>query len=558
MRIAHFGTFDVENYGDLLFPLILELRLSGLCDEFVHVSPVGSSPPWTGCVETIGFRQFAQETSDVDGVVVGGGQIIRATPTPLEIYNSGGISSFLTYPGLWLGASYIAASENLPLCWNAAGVPSGFTPIVAQLVQWSASVTDYVAVRDEASRRWLQEAGVEQNIGVVPDTAVEVCRLWTKEEVAEAYEGSFFKRERSVPDRTLVCHVNSRWAGEDLGAIAARIDRICRQLDATAILIAIGPVHGDSEVQRKVAARMGSDPLLIDKPQSLREVAACIARSEVYLGSSLHGMITACSFGKRGMMIASGKDAKYSGFLQHFGLSSWLAESWEEAEKRVGELLASSSSTWESISEHAAPLLDQHWSRVRATLARSEEATGSPQDKRFALGRLNSIGRDRYGDVEPFHAFIAQSLETNQAQLETMKLRLAEESRKLGEVRQELKEAHYSTREMRQRLKNVHGELRVERQSLKVADREITNLVLWIEELGEGVSSLSSSRRRKIGRAFGRLRRKALRQPGDLPTMDRLEAVLERFRAWRRERNSRIDRSRGGGQNEDREGGENR
>src|SRR5215213_9324871 len=96
MRIAHFGTFDVENYGDLLFPLVLERRLSDLCDEFVHVSPVGGPPPWSDCVQTVGFNQFSQETSGVDGVVVGGGQIIRATPTPLEVYNASGISTFLT------------------------------------------------------------------------------------------------------------------------------------------------------------------------------------------------------------------------------------------------------------------------------------------------------------------------------------------------------------------------------------------------------------------------------------------------------------------------------
>jgi hypothetical protein len=26
LKLAHFGTFDVENYGDLLFPLVLEGR----------------------------------------------------------------------------------------------------------------------------------------------------------------------------------------------------------------------------------------------------------------------------------------------------------------------------------------------------------------------------------------------------------------------------------------------------------------------------------------------------------------------------------------------------
>ena len=61
MKLAHFGTFDVENYGDLLFPLLLERRLSGLCDRFVHVSPRGGPPPWNDCVETIGFDQFSRQ-----------------------------------------------------------------------------------------------------------------------------------------------------------------------------------------------------------------------------------------------------------------------------------------------------------------------------------------------------------------------------------------------------------------------------------------------------------------------------------------------------------------
>src|SRR5215212_717218 len=89
LKLAHFGTFDVENYGDLLFPLILERRFSGLCDRFVHVAPRGGPPPWDDCVETIGFDEFSRRGSDVDGLVVGGGQILRATPTTLKLYNAG-------------------------------------------------------------------------------------------------------------------------------------------------------------------------------------------------------------------------------------------------------------------------------------------------------------------------------------------------------------------------------------------------------------------------------------------------------------------------------------
>jgi polysaccharide pyruvyl transferase WcaK-like protein len=523
LKLAHFGTFDVENYGDLLFPLILERRLSGLCDRFVHVSPRGGPPPWGDCVETVGFDQFSRQGSDVDGLVVGGGQIIRATPTDLELYNAGGITPFLTYPNLWLGASYIAAREDLPLCWNAPGVPRNFTPVAAEYVRWSVGLTDYAAVRDRTSRDWLKEAGVEQRVEVVPDTAIEVSRLWTKEEISEAYKGAFSRRDRSLPDRTLVCHVNSRWAGEGLAAVAARIDRICRRLDGTAVLVAIGPVHGDGEVQRAVAREMNTDPLLIDRPHSLREVAACIAHSDAYLGSSLHGMITACSFGTRALMIASAGDAKYPGFLEHFGLRSWLAESWDEAEQRVDALLASSVETWQGIRETAEPTLDLHWSHVRRALTRGGAAatdTLPARDKRVELGRLRSIGQDRYRDLELFPAYVAESLETNQAQLEAMKRRLAEESRRLVVGRRKLRQD------------TPHEDPTM---VLDAAIKEIAKLIGWLEELDKGITVLSNSQRWKIWRVFDRLSWRVLRKPERPSALDHLEAILDQFRRWRGE-----------------------
>ena len=162
MKLAHFGTFDVENYGDLLFPLILERRLADFCDEFTHISPVGGPPLWQDCVRTVNFDAFLQETPDIGGVVIGGGHLIRALPAPLKAYEPdgdttyvrGGTSSLVAYPSLWLGAAYIAARHNVPLCWNAPGVFAGFTPVAAELLQWTASVTDYLTVRDEASRRF--------------------------------------------------------------------------------------------------------------------------------------------------------------------------------------------------------------------------------------------------------------------------------------------------------------------------------------------------------------------------------------------------------------------
>lgn len=536
MRIAHFGTFDVENYGDLVFPLILEGRLSDICEEIVHVSPAGGPPIWKDCVETVGFDEFLRETPDIDGVVIGGGQIIRATPTPLGVYDRGGISPFLTYPSLWLGAAYVAARQNVPLCWNAPGVPASFSPVTAELVRWTASATDYLAVRDEASQRFLEEAGVSRKTNLVPDTAVEISELWAEEDLSRAYAEAFVHRGKSVPGRTLAFHVNSRWAGEDLPSVAARIDRICEKLDADAILIAIGPSHGDGEVQHRVAQSMNVEPLLIDRPRSLLETAACIARSEAYFGSSLHGMITSCSFGRRGMLIASRKDDKYAGFLEHFGLSSWLVESWAETEQRVDELFGTPDVVWEQVPDASRSVLGRHWTSIRETLTSCDDTLTKPtrvSDEHSASEQLQRIGEDYFGDIRIFQAFIAESLEKNYAGSRTLKQKLAEESRGLREERQKFKEERQKTKELR--------------HELNIANRDVLRLTRWLETMDSGISALLQSRQWKVGSTAGELYRRATFKPETTTADEQLEEVLQKFRAWRGDRRDQGENIEDGG-----------
>ena len=51
MKIAHFGTFDVDNYGDLLFPHIVEWRLP--TSFFIHISPTNNRLKFSDASETM-------------------------------------------------------------------------------------------------------------------------------------------------------------------------------------------------------------------------------------------------------------------------------------------------------------------------------------------------------------------------------------------------------------------------------------------------------------------------------------------------------------------------
>jgi hypothetical protein len=327
---------------------------------------------------------------------------------------------------------------------------------------------------------------------VVPDTAVEISRLWKEEDISSAYEEAFAHRGRDVPERTLAFHVNARLAGEDVSVVAVHIDNISRKLGATPVLLAIGPAHGDVETQRKIAAQLDTDPLLVDGPRSLREVAACIARSELYVGSSLHGMITACSFGRRCILISAREDPKYGGFLDHLGLASWQARSWTGAEQKIEDLIAEPADTWERTLGRLDPTLDEHWESLRQALlsgAKDGPRSAGKRDaielfKRISGEQTQYIGGDHLEDTEVFGGFVAGSL------------------------------------------RDTHARLRQ-------AQQDVAKLTRWMETLEDKVSTLAGSLRWKVGDALVSLPRKAMLKPKDPGITYQMDRVFRRFSAWR-------------------------
>src|SRR2546425_11656527 len=78
LQIGLFGTFDVENYGDLLFPLIAEAELTARLGT-VKLHPFSyhakSPPDWPYTVPSL--TELPRMAGNLDGVLIGGGFIVR-------------------------------------------------------------------------------------------------------------------------------------------------------------------------------------------------------------------------------------------------------------------------------------------------------------------------------------------------------------------------------------------------------------------------------------------------------------------------------------------------
>jgi polysaccharide pyruvyl transferase WcaK-like protein len=371
--LAHYGTFDVDNYGDLLFPLLLERRMAQRGINCVHISPTGTSSRWVDALSTVSVYDASQLAEPFTFVVLGGGNIFRADATRLTFYALSRIGGSLAYPSLWLSAFSLAHRHQVPLCWNAVGVPRPITNDFAKLVEWGTSLSRYIAVRDRESRENLLASSASGHIHVVPDTALGIRDLWSPTELQKSYTRVFGEMGRAVPERLLVLSVKRKYVTTSDIELASLLDRLARYLRATPMFLALGPCHGDDEISMSVARHMRTAPI-IRVPQSLREAAACISQADQYAGSSLHGAITAISFGIPALIVADEAKVsfrKFSGFLHQVGIDNVLFPSWACAETAMY--------SWKGMPQQISRLdpafsaLEEHWDNLFGALTWSRE-----------------------------------------------------------------------------------------------------------------------------------------------------------------------------------------
>jgi polysaccharide pyruvyl transferase WcaK-like protein len=364
ISIYQFGTFDVANFGDLLFPLLAQKRLSSLDAKIVAVSPIGAPPIWEDCVPSVGFDEIMNIADKPSGVLIGGGNILTLMPTTLPAYNRGSVP-LLGYPDIWVGASYLA-SEKVPVCWNAPGVPGAFASEQHSFVRDCIDRSSYVSVRDEQSRKFLLEAHPDAIISVFPDPAWEISNLWTNNQLEESYEEAFSKRGQKRPRRSIAVHLNLRYlASASNQTIAGCLDKIAKKFKARIVLLAIGPCHQDDALARIIGGFMKTSPLIIDRPNSLKEITSCIAHSEAYIGSSMHGLITASSFCVPGICLTSGEKPKFQGLREQLNQEDMWSQSWETIPKQLLSLdLDQKKLQLRELRQRMLEKVDQHWKHI--------------------------------------------------------------------------------------------------------------------------------------------------------------------------------------------------
>jgi hypothetical protein len=383
-HIGLFGTFDVENYGDLLFPLIARAELTKRLGS-VEVHPFSYNakalPAWPYTVTSL--AELPQMAEQLDGVLIGGGHIVRFDKQIADNYGPP-IPAIHHPTGYWLTPALIALQQRIPLMWNAPGVLGKVPEWAKPLMELTLNLSSYIAVRDETSRSALEPLSGGQCVSVVPDTAFGISQL-----VKESPTAEFSRlRESAGFSRPYI--------------VIQAIDEIKPYLsflknnpqvfkDFQLLVLPIGPVLGDSnavldgDLPEAVCLSSWPQPLLL---------AEIISQASAVIGASYHLAITALAFG---VPVFSNGDPYFGkqSALSKFETIYFLPK---DRETDPGWVKARLGKT--PPSANAARALDQlfkHWDRIAAAIRQGRTKT-EPALNRFWQSLPGLL--ERSGDLE--------------------------------------------------------------------------------------------------------------------------------------------------------------
>jgi polysaccharide pyruvyl transferase WcaK-like protein len=391
-RVFITGMFDMRNFGDLMFPLIARERLARMGIDVVPVSPTGADTGLGDAMPSVPLQEMLAGDVDVCGILVGGGYIIHTHKMHfLDEYQSEALAEFAG-PGLWLGATLAASVRDVPLVWNAPGVPHPFAQSQRPLIDAALRAADHLCVRDQGGAELL-DCPSDIPVGVVPDPVASIADMWTPQMLAPVFQSLIARKGGDPRARYMALHFRNRSLVR-IGAAgaAALVDDFAHAHDLRPILVAVGQTHADDILAREIASHLKTTHMVLDDPVSLIEIAAAVALSSLYVGASLHGYVVAAAYGVPGVLVAQPSYRKFQGFLDHTGRHQDLVHNWKEAfetaRERVGE------TTTARIPQSVLDALDTHWNHIG-------EALSAPcrkrNERRVFLHRWLRAGTDAGG-----------------------------------------------------------------------------------------------------------------------------------------------------------------
>lgn len=326
-RINIIGAFDRYNYGDVLLPIILSNRLKEYNFDIKYVSLKSADLTYCGGVKTESLLNLQNRDNNNDIFLVVGGDVVGADIGTMYLHMcENKIKVFLFkcirkiigknfFNKLCLKITKINSiypwvidkklyGKKIKIIYNAVGATNALSIKNSDDKEKLLDVLkqcNYISVREDFSSKIISPIKSD----IYPDSAISMSRYYPISELDKKTDTFLKEYIHSKKNKYVTIQINREYLKDK------NINIICNELrkiidfgyDIVLLPIGFAALHEDLYSLRKIYKLIDCENVRLFEKINIFEIMNIISNSYLFLGTSLHGNITAMSYGVRHFML---------------------------------------------------------------------------------------------------------------------------------------------------------------------------------------------------------------------------------------------------------------
>ncbi|MBX3241385.1 MAG: polysaccharide pyruvyl transferase family protein [Chitinophagaceae bacterium] len=311
------GAFDRFNYGDLLFPLMIKYGLDKCSPDtfsYKYYSLAGGDYSSAGSIRSMNYRQLVKDvkrsTDAPNNIIVAGGECISASWDVLYGFINPTFHKLLTqkktlgklFKKFKYSQRVLGGVSDYPFCidkndfkrkikvlYNSVGGTHIEPPCFPRLDH-----CDYLAVRENITSKGLSDNNISHE--VFPDSAILLSDMFPPDQL-NCNTRLRNDIKRLIREKYIFFQISEYYHEGKLDMLAEQLERLHGKTGFSIVLCPIGTAagHEDHIPLYYLKGKLSENGSFIDTP-NVFEIMALIANAKLYIGTSLHGVITSMSY----------------------------------------------------------------------------------------------------------------------------------------------------------------------------------------------------------------------------------------------------------------------
>lgn len=340
------GAFDRHNYGDILFPLVHTQFIKNKVGDnaaIEYYSVTAADLRQHGGVKTKTIKELIQQgVKENDKIIMSGGDILSVGwPLMIGHVSSGIIHFSFRVINKILGFNlanqlarrmysqlnkfpYILSRNNINgrIYYSCVG-GSGFegkknSKHLMQVVD-ELKMSEHISVRDNVILNILRKEGVICDL--VPDSALIMSDLFSIEHLSHRdWSANIIHNDNFQKNNYFIFQAGKIFIEANISEIISQLENIYMATGMSILLLPIGRAtgHEDHKILDKIYHALVNKkcPVGFQNSAHVMDIMASLAFCQSYLGTSLHGAISAYSFGHKVCGFSTAKVKKLGAFLE--------------------------------------------------------------------------------------------------------------------------------------------------------------------------------------------------------------------------------------------------